>query len=45
MKDNLLHYGDLSIDVPSYGKEKIDSQLEIYFGDETRESLEMGWKA
>ena len=41
MKDNLLHYGDLSIDDPYYGKEEIDSQLEIYFGDETREPFEM----
>ena len=43
MKDNLLHYGDVSIDDTYYGKEKIDSQLEIYFGDETRESFEMKW--
>ena len=43
MKDNLLHYGDLSIDDSYYGKEKIDSQIEIYFGDETRESFEMRW--
>ena len=42
MKDNLLHYRDLSIDNDSYGKEKIDSQLEIYFGDETREFFQMG---
>ena len=41
MKNNLLHYGDLSIDDAYYGKEKIDSQLEIFFGDETRESFEM----
>ena len=43
MQNNLLHYGDLSIDDDYYGKEKIDSQIEIYFGDETRESFEMGW--
>ena len=43
MKDNLLHYGDVSIDDTYYGKEKIDSQLEIYFGDETRESFEIKW--
>ena len=43
MKNNLLHYGDLSIDDAYYGKEKIDSQIEIYFGDETRESFEMEW--
>ena len=43
MKDNLLHYGDSSIDDAYYGKEKIDSQIEIYFGDDTRKSFEMGW--
>ena len=42
MKNNLLHYGDSSIVDTYYGMEKIDSQLEIYFGDETRESFEMG---
>tara|TARA_B100001250_G_scaffold264438_1_gene227998 strand:- start:851 stop:1576 length:726 start_codon:yes stop_codon:yes gene_type:complete len=42
MKDNLLNYGDLSIDDAYYGKEKIDSQLEIYFSDETRKSFEIG---
>ena len=44
IKNNLLYYGDLSIDDSYYGKENIDSQLEIYFGDETRESLEMDWE-
>ena len=43
MKDNLLHYGDLSIDDAYYGKETIDNQLEIFFGDDTRQSFEMGW--
>ncbi len=43
MKDNLLHYENLSIEDDYYGKEKIDSQLEIFFGDETRKSLEMEW--
>ena len=43
IKDNLLYYGAISIDDPYYGKQKIDSQLEIYFGDETRESLEVEW--
>ena len=41
MKNNLLHYGALSIDDTYYGKEQIDSQLEIYFGDETRETFEV----
>jgi len=43
MKNNLIHYKNFSVDDAYYGKEKIDSQIEIYFGDETRESFEMGW--
>tara|TARA_B100000214_G_scaffold196501_2_gene142229 strand:- start:74 stop:805 length:732 start_codon:yes stop_codon:yes gene_type:complete len=43
MKENLLHYDNLSIDDNFYGEEKIDSQLEIFFGDETRECFEMAW--
>ena len=41
IKDNLLHYGDLSIDDDYYGKIKIDSQYEIYFGDDTRKSFQV----
>ena len=43
MKNNLLHYENLSIDDAYYGKEKIDNQIEIYFGDDSREFFEMGW--
>tara|TARA_Y100001968_G_C19319396_1_gene698423 strand:+ start:25 stop:759 length:735 start_codon:yes stop_codon:yes gene_type:complete len=44
MKKNLLHYGDLSIDNTYYGKAQIDSQLEIFFGDDTRKSFKMEWR-
>ena len=43
MKNNLLHYGDLPIDNAYYSKAKIDSQLELYFGDESRSSFEIGY--
>jgi len=43
MKENLLHYGDFPINDSYYGKETIDSQLEIFFGDDSRESFEMKW--
>ena len=40
MKNHLLHYGNLSIGEIFEDNEKIDSELEIYFGDETRQSLQ-----
>ncbi len=45
LENNLLHYRDLPLVVPSNGTDVFSNELEIHFGDETRESIEwMGAK-
>jgi|TARA_B100001996_G_scaffold210068_1_gene161195 hypothetical protein len=41
LENNLLHYRDVPLVVPSNGTDNFGDELEIHFGDETRESLEM----
>ena len=41
LENNLLHYRDLPLVVPSKGTDVFSNELEIHFGDATRESLEM----
>tara|TARA_Y100001968_G_scaffold307114_1_gene324594 strand:- start:1266 stop:2000 length:735 start_codon:yes stop_codon:yes gene_type:complete len=41
MENNLLHYRDFPLVVPSNGTDVFSNELEIHFGDETRESLEL----
>tara|TARA_Y100001968_G_scaffold324479_1_gene363866 strand:+ start:228 stop:986 length:759 start_codon:yes stop_codon:yes gene_type:complete len=41
LDNNLLHYRDLPLVVPSNGTDVFSNELEIHFGDETKESLEM----
>ena len=41
LQNNLLHYRNLPLVVPSNGTNVFSNELEIYFGDQTRESLEM----
>ena len=41
LENNLLHYRDLPLVTPSSGTDIFSDELEIYFGDDTRASLEM----
>ena len=41
LENNLLHYRDLPLVIPSSGTDIFSDELEIYFGDDTRASLEM----
>ena len=41
LENNLLHYRDLPLVFPSKGTDVFSNELEIHFGDETRESLDM----
>jgi len=41
LENNLLHYRDLPLVIPSNGTDDIGDELEIYFGDTTSKSLEM----
>ena len=41
LKNNLLHYRDFPLVVPSNGTDVFSNELEIHFVDETRASLEM----
>ena len=43
LENNLLHYRGLPLLLPSNGTDVFSNELEIYFGDATRESLEMRW--
>ena len=41
LENNLLHYRDLPLVVPSNGTDIFSDELEIHFGDETMASLEI----
>ena len=41
LENNLIHYRNLPLIVPSNGTDVFSNELEIHYGDETRESLEM----
>ena len=40
-ENNLLYYGDLSLDESSPRTKEVENELEIFFGDKTRESFEI----
>ncbi len=41
LENNLLHYRNLPLIIPTNGTDDFGDELEIHFGDETRESLKM----